>query len=788
MENTEVLPRVLVVDDQLQNRMLIAEYLDELEIDIDEAESGEECLEKLKHEDYTLIILDIQMPGLDGFEVLEAMRKVERTKDIPVVFISAIYDSEEYILKGISSGAIDFITKPINISILRSKVTNFLNLYEKQLKLDQLVKALEKTNDKLRESEQKFKKIAHTASDAIIVLDQKYKIRFWNEASQQIFGYSGTEINGEDFFNKLISGKSQSDLKKFFDALLKEKSLQQNSTLRIIGYNKEGSEFPVELSLAYFTAANNEINYTVIIRDITKQVNMEKEALKAKELRESNKTMKEFMDSVSHELRTPMNAILGISNMLLKYNNENLSDKQTEGLQIINQSGTRLLDMINDVLDLSRLDANRLKVVNERMNLDKFLASMHSMVLSLIGEKKIKFYIRKSINVGQYIFSDIKKLNQILTNLLGNAVKFTNEGKINLFIHYIDDKLYFEVSDTGIGINEEHLQDIFFKFKQIDNSASKKYQGTGLGLNICKKLVELLQGEIIAESRPGKGTTMKFYIPAEQLPSEINYKEEQIEQAESSDAIIRELNINKPLAVVLDDNKENRYWYANLLSVKGFEVIDYSDSCECLKAMKMLLPEILIMKYEMPKLHGETVLKEIGNNKNLNKMQVVLMSNADDLILKDIENNITVLNLPVTEKIYLESIKKQKISETKTECNDIVLFEGKSALKKYAENGIEYYRNDSFEMMIYLIAKRKIKNLILEGIDLMGENFKLVKWLCANGKHIPEKVIVVYTNQLFKAVVNEIIKIPEAFLIPLKDLLVYENLNTAIDSLSKVKT
>ena len=173
---------------------------------------------------------------------------------------------------------------------------------------------------------------------------------------------------------------------------------------------------------------------------------MEKEALKSKELHESNQLMKEFIDSVSHELRTPMNAILGISNMLLKYNSENLTKKQVEGLEIVNQSGTRLLEMINDVLDLSRIDAKKEKANSEKFNLDKFLASLHSIVLSLIDDKDIKFHIRKSSKVTESIVADVKKLNQILTNILGNAVKFTHNGSIHLFIHEIENKLYFEVS------------------------------------------------------------------------------------------------------------------------------------------------------------------------------------------------------------------------------------------------------------------------------------------------------------------------------------------------------
>ena len=144
---SESIPRILVVDDQPQNRMLITEYLEPLEIVIDEADSGNGCLRMLKENTYTLVILDIQMPDLDGFQVLEKMREDNDLKGIPVVFVSAIYDSDEHIVKGIEMGAIDFITKPVNINILQSKVQNFLRFYEKQNDLDRLVKTLETINN-----------------------------------------------------------------------------------------------------------------------------------------------------------------------------------------------------------------------------------------------------------------------------------------------------------------------------------------------------------------------------------------------------------------------------------------------------------------------------------------------------------------------------------------------------------------------------------------------------------------------------------------------------------------
>jgi PAS domain S-box-containing protein len=783
----ENVPRILIVDDQIQNRLLIIEYLEPLGIQIDEANSGKDCLKKLKEQAYTLVILDVQMPDLDGFQVLELMRQDKDLENIPVVFVSAIFDSEEYILKGIEKGAIDFITKPININILQSKVTNFLKLYEKQNALDRLVKTLETINKRLDDSERRFKRITQSANDAIIVLDKNYNVRFWNKASNQIFGFSKYEITFENFLENAIAPGSREELGKLIGSLNKTTSAMYRNTVRLFGKHKNGLEFPIELSLAYFTTTAKEINYTMVIRDITRRVAMEKEALKTKELRESNRIMKEFMDSVSHELRTPMNAILGISNMLLKYNAENLLPKQKEGLEIINQSGGRLLDMINDVLDLSRLDANRVSINNELLDLDKFLASLHSVMLSLIAEKRIKFYIRKSANVPQFIVTDQKKLNQILTNLLGNSAKFTSHGRINLLIHLIEDKLYFEVSDTGIGIDEEYLDEIFDKFRQIDNSATKEYKGTGLGLNICKRLIELMGGEIRAESEPGKGTMMKFYLPY------LKVENTEIIESEEADKLLNveipgdEQSCARQLALIVEDNEEQRFWYSNILKNNGIDSIICTSSKDFFNAAARYLPDIVLLKMEMPKVHGHSILKAMNKYKELQRIPVLVITHTPDISIKGISNPISLLQEPVTDELIQTAIQKLVVSDLhRVKTDRLVLFEEENHLKNYLMNDDECLGTENFTSGKLILSRRFIKSLVFDGIDLMKDNFKLMKWLQTEKDFQPEQLIVV-SNNPFKLIVEELQKMPGHRFIPLHTVQNCNSLDEALATYEEYK-
>lgn len=735
-------PGILVVDDQPENRLLMVEYLGDLGLPIDEADGGKKCLELLHQKKYTIVIMDIQMPEMNGFEVLEIMRKDEELMEIPVVFVSTIYDSEQYIVKGISEGAIDFIPKPVNVNILKSKVSNYIKLYDKQTKLDQAVKNLEIVNKRLKANERKIKGITTSASDSIILLDPNYKIIFWNKASYEIFGYSKYEILSENFFENLIDKKSQDILTEKINYLLKSSNNTLGNSIRLTGLKKSGIEFPIELSLSYFIAEGTLINYTIIIRDIAHNIKMEKEALRAKELRETNKMMREFINNVSHELRTPMNAILGISNMMLKYNSENLRPKQIEGLQIINQSGTRLLDMINDVLDLAKLESGKVTIVKEEVDLEKLLATIRSMVISLIDKKDIKFIILKSPQVPAIITSDNKKLNQILLNLLSNAVKFTQKGKIHLFIHHKEGKLIFEVTDTGIGISEENKLMIFERFSQIDNSESKEYKGTGLGLHITKSYVELLGGQITVESGQEKGTTMRFFIPFEETNLNPALPEDRIAK-KAKVQLENEIDYNLPLAIIIDDNEQNTFWYTGLLKDYGYSVISYSDSSSGFMAIKQYLPDLILLKLEMPKMHGQFIIDQIGNIELLKSTHFLIITSVERLTLQNIVNSYKIINEPFTAHDLEKQLDILNIIYTTRQNTDLLyLYEEHNHSREILKIN-HCFQSLSLNSAKLIVARRKIKELVLDGYHDLGYHSNIIRWLSENPEVVPEKIIVI---------------------------------------------
>ncbi len=508
MKNSKI--KILLVDDIDRNLLLLEDILEDLNVETITANSGKKAISIVQKHEFALAIIDVQMPEMDGFETLEKIRQIKGNEGLPVIFVSGIYTDDNYKIKGLESGAIDFIIKPINQSIFIAKVKVFIDLHLQRKRLFNLIETLRKTNNKLEESEKRFKNISMVAFDAIVVFNKDHRITYWNPAAEKIFGYNSYEIQDLTFHSLFSSGKYRNSLpdhlKKFIES---EKASVIDNIIELTAKRKNGIEFPIELSISSFHIEKTW-HAVCFIRDITRKQRLEKELLKAKEAKEANKTMREFIDNLNHELRTPLNAIIGISRSLVKYNTENLSNDQKEALKHINSSGERLYKLIERLFEFRK----KQEIDVTQFSMNDFINDIENFVKASLNNKPIDIIIEKVKPLPEVIHNDKNKIYQILINIIENALKFTEKGSITIKFSTLDSKICFEVTDTGVGIDEEHLKDIFKKFTQVDGTTSRKYGGAGIGLALASKLVKLLNGEIDVKSKLNKGTTFTVNLPA----------------------------------------------------------------------------------------------------------------------------------------------------------------------------------------------------------------------------------------------------------------------------------
>lgn len=476
-----------------------------------------------------------------------------------------------------------------------------------------------KAEETLKESEEIQRTITSTASDAIITVDKEGLITFWNVAATNMFGYTKEEAIGQDLH---ILVAPEYIYQNFLVGLSRFKSTGQTSLTdkphEMIARHKDGHEFPIELNLATFMI-RDELFINGIIRDISLRKLVERELQQALEVAEvANKAKTQFLANVSHEIRTPLTAIIGMMELL---SDTPLNEVQKDWTNSVLDSSFHLLDIINGILDLSKIEAGKLTINEQPFELEAVLKRAIGLEATKIRQKNVELTYQIDSVVPEWLMGDQLRLIQVLINLISNAVKFTDVGQITVRVSVestIGPKLlvHFEVIDTGIGIAEEDQPKLFSPFNQVDNSNTRIYGGTGLGLVISSNLVSLMGGSIGFDSELGKGSTFWFTIPFRYTAAQKDQEREmplrvtKNRKSESSDVQLDSGESKYHVLLVEDDPVCSRIVHLQLLKL-GFSVDVARNGEEAIRSTEALDHALILMDCQMPVMDGFTATKTI---------------------------------------------------------------------------------------------------------------------------------------------------------------------------------
>ncbi|MBD2015913.1 response regulator [Microcoleus sp. FACHB-53] len=564
----ELNANILMVDDHPENLVALEAILDSLGQNLVKATSGMEALRCLLNQDFAVILLDVQMPGMDGFETATLIRQRPRSQYTPIIFITAINRSDTHVARGYSLGAVDYLFKPVEPEILISKVAVFVSLHKKTAQVKRQAKQLETTN---------------------IELETEIKSR---QRAEELLRHAHGQL-----------------------------------------------EIKVQERTAALAKANE-----LLKAEIAERVRTEEALQQAKEAAEvANRAKSDFLSMVSHELRTPLTSVIGFAKIIKKkldsviFPEITTEDKKIQkaikqvgdNIDIIVSEGERLTTLINDVLDLAKLEAGRVEWKPEPISVTQIIEQATAATSALFEAKRLKLFIELEEELPE-ILGDRDRLVQVVINLISNAIKFTEKGFVTCRVRRTDHAITVSIIDSGIGIAETDRSQVFEQFRQIGNTLTDKPKGTGLGLPICKQIVEHHGGTIWVESELGKGSNFSFTLPINAGTTvELNKIDLDMTIRQLKEPVVTNMlppaQQNKTILVV-DDEAPIRQLLREQLEAEGYIVREAKDGMDAITQVRIKSPDLIILDVVMPQMSGFDVAAILKNNPDTREIPIIILS------------------------------------------------------------------------------------------------------------------------------------------------------------------
>jgi PAS domain S-box-containing protein len=559
--------------------------------------------------------------------------------------------------------------------------------------------------DKLQQnnSEFKFQNFLESVPDAIVLIDKIGFIKYVNFQTEELFGYNKSELIGNKIELLMPSKYTRSHEQLRHNYLINPKIRKMGNGMELFAKHKNQSEFPVEISLSNLETEDGLL-ICASIRDVSDQKSIEK-ALNEAIIKSENavKSKQQFLSNMSHEIRTPMNAIIGFTKVIL---NTELSKKQREYLTAIKTSGDTLIVLINDILDLAKVDAGKLIFEKTPFKLSVSIKTMLHLFEAKILEKNLKLVVNYDNNIPEVIIGDAVRLHQIIINLVSNAIKFTSDGSITIGVQILSKNdatinIEFSVSDTGIGIEKNNIDKIFENFQQAHSQTSRIYGGTGLGLAIVKQLVEAQGGSISVQSVENEGSIFSFILQFDKAHGATVLDIDTVE--------LEDYNINGIRVLVVEDVELNQLLMKTLLDDFGFECDIVANGKIAIESLEKNNYDIILMDIQMPIMNGFQATDYI---RNILKLDLPIIALTADVTTVDLEKcksfgmNDFIAKPVDDRKLFNKIISLLKKSKSN---------KNQSKSKEHTENEYQFINLTYLNMITKSNSKLKIEmiNIIL---------------------------------------------------------------------------
>lgn len=689
---------ILMVDDSPTNLLALESILRAPDRNLIRASSGEDALRYLLDNEAAVVLLDVYMPGIDGLQTAELIRRREKSRDIPIIFLTANTTGQTHLSRGYSLGAVDYIVKPVDAAILKSKVAVFVELYKKTREVKRQARLLEQKNQELESANlERLRMLIELGHELAAQHEPPTVLQKFCLSAQKIIDAESVTVGMLDhdgrtlrhFFRCNSKGEIEREGEvpaviqmalhrvttehapvrlSEADDLLLEAEDDANSPNSFLGaaivsasatcgwfylVNKRNADefseaderlaatLATQVAVAYenanlYAEAQHHATELRMEMAVRKQAEHERARLLVREqsaraeAEAANRNKDEFLATLSHELRTPLTAILGWSHLMRsKGLNE---DEFSRGLDTIERNARSQSQLIDDLLDVSRIITGKLQIERSSVDLSKVIDAAFDSIRPGAEAKSIRF--ETTLNGCKCrVFGDSTRLQQIFWNLFSNAIKFTPKGgQVNVSVSSIDSRVNIAVTDTGIGIDPDFLPFIFDRFRQADGSTTREHGGLGLGLAIVRHLVELHDGRVFVESG-GKnlGSTFTIALPVAKAVAGENGNSG---RAESDDVHAFSASVlNGVKVLVVDDEADSRDLLMTILQQCGSDVRCTESAAAAMQTFHEWNPDLLVSDIGMPNEDGYSLirkLRELGSDRGREIPAMALTAYATD--------------------------------------------------------------------------------------------------------------------------------------------------------------